>query len=251
VRVLGESVLEVFGIEIDEIEAIGSVMPQKGEPYVTNTYRERRELASCTQSPNDWYVGGGLIEQVYHKTMCLDGDPLAYMPKKPQKSSGRFKMKKKNVSQVTQALLNKLYGEIGCIKDGRLLVAIQSILYLLSIVPEKRFPMDLDARMLVRSIYYDIQVATVGRRFFRTRKGYIGLGPENMEVRDTVCVLEGGTTPFLLRYSRVELVSGVDYEGRDGPRACHKLVGDCYVQTGVNLKEHNYGEAIAERLYLV
>ena len=37
------------------------------------------------------------------------------------------------------------------------------------------------------------------RRFFITKKGYLGLGPGPMEVGDSVCVLFGGKTPFILR----------------------------------------------------
>jgi hypothetical protein len=41
--------------------------------------------------------------------------------------------------------------------------------------------------------------ATSHRRFFRTQKGYMGLGPESMKERDKVFVLDGGSVPFLLR----------------------------------------------------
>lgn len=53
------------------------------------------------------------------------------------------------------------------------------------------------------------------RALFITKWGYIGLGPWNAEVGDSVCVLYGGATPFLLRkavYSDT-----------------FTLVGECYV----------------------
>lgn len=37
------------------------------------------------------------------------------------------------------------------------------------------------------------------RALFVTKRGYIGLGPWNADVGDSVCVLYGGATPFLLR----------------------------------------------------
>ena len=38
-----------------------------------------------------------------------------------------------------------------------------------------------------------------GRRFFRTQKGYMGLGPKDIRNGDTVSVLRGGQVPFILR----------------------------------------------------
>ena len=51
------------------------------------------------------------------------------------------------------------------------------------------------------------------RRFFTTRKGYIGLGPLSMKPGDNVCILRGGQVPFLLR--------------KDGVH--HRFIGESYV----------------------
>lgn len=51
-----------------------------------------------------------------------------------------------------------------------------------------------------------------GRRFFITRDGLIGLGPELMKERDILVVLFGGKVPFILR----------PIEGG------YRLIGDCY-----------------------
>lgn len=53
------------------------------------------------------------------------------------------------------------------------------------------------------------------RALFVTKRGYIGLGPWNAESGDSVCVLYGGATPFLLR-------KAVDSD-------TFTLVGECYV----------------------
>lgn len=53
------------------------------------------------------------------------------------------------------------------------------------------------------------------RALFITKRGYIGLGPWNTEIGDSVCVLYGGATPFLLR-------KAVDLD-------TFTLVGECYV----------------------
>jgi hypothetical protein len=43
--------------------------------------------------------------------------------------------------------------------------------------------------------------ASGGRRLFYTSKGYVGIGPAVMQCDDIVCVVSGGTTPFLLRHA--------------------------------------------------
>ncbi|ORY63492.1 heterokaryon incompatibility protein-domain-containing protein [Pseudomassariella vexata] len=55
-----------------------------------------------------------------------------------------------------------------------------------------------------------------GRAFFTTEKGYIGIGPDDLVKGDTVAVLKGARTPFVLH--QVE-----------GSLAQWRLVGDCYV----------------------
>ncbi|PVH88832.1 HET-domain-containing protein [Cadophora sp. DSE1049] len=51
------------------------------------------------------------------------------------------------------------------------------------------------------------------RQFFITRKGYMGLGPKGILPGDTVCILFGGDTPYVLRETE----------------SCWKFVGECYV----------------------
>lgn len=53
------------------------------------------------------------------------------------------------------------------------------------------------------------------RAFFLTEEGYIGLGPQSLESKDEVWLLEGGRTPFILR-------SMPDQGG-------YALVGEAYV----------------------
>ena len=64
-----------------------------------------------------------------------------------------------------------------------------------------------------------------GRRFFITKKGYMGLGNFGTKPGDCVCILFGGPTPFIIR---------------DLDAGHHQFVSDAYVH-GVM-----YGEALAE-----
>ena len=65
----------------------------------------------------------------------------------------------------------------------------------------------------VRDIHASIIRATSGRRMFVTKNRYVGLGPEHTRVGDSVALLLGGSTPFVLR--------GVEQQWM--------VLGDCYV----------------------
>lgn len=60
-----------------------------------------------------------------------------------------------------------------------------------------------------------IYKAVVNRAMFVTKNGYLGLAPWNARVKDVVCVLLGGCTPYLLR------------RAENSER--YRFVGECYV----------------------
>lgn len=57
--------------------------------------------------------------------------------------------------------------------------------------------------------------ACVDRRFFVTRNGLMGIGPDAMNEGDIIVILFGGRVPYLLRAA--------------GDRTCYKFLGECYV----------------------
>jgi hypothetical protein len=64
--------------------------------------------------------------------------------------------------------------------------------------------------------------ALMGRRFFISSKGYIGLAPLGVEVSDRLCVLAGGRVPFIVRaVERIQTQTA-------SPFVC-RLIGDSYV----------------------
>ena len=71
----------------------------------------------------------------------------------------------------------------------------------------KRFKWD------IWSAYKAIKLACMGRRFFTTTKGFMGLAPDIAEVGDKVCLIAGCCTPFIIR--------------PEGPN--YALVGESYV----------------------
>lgn len=69
---------------------------------------------------------------------------------------------------------------------------------------------------------------TAGRNFIITSKGYFGLAPLKSRPGDDVCVLEGGTTPFVLRAVQDSELGQYGMTPKERQRV-FKLVGECYV----------------------
>ncbi|KAF2493461.1 HET-domain-containing protein [Lophium mytilinum] len=81
-------------------------------------------------------------------------------------------------------------------------------------------------------VAHAIDLVTSNRRFFITRTGYLGLGPEDMEVGDSVYVINGSNVPLVLReevpHFRDE--SNRTKENTTDPTYPHfRLIGQCYV----------------------
>ena len=77
-----------------------------------------------------------------------------------------------------------------------------------------------------------IYEASAGRRMFVTQTGLLGVGSVDMEIGDFVYILDGGHTPFILRWVPSESTPET-----------YELVGDCYVH-GIM-----YGEAVGPTTY--
>ncbi|KAK0653122.1 heterokaryon incompatibility protein-domain-containing protein [Cercophora newfieldiana] len=87
---------------------------------------------------------------------------------------------------------------------------------------------------------------TSGRSFVITSKGYIGLAPLKSKVGDEVCVLEGGTVPFVLRPVEDSVLAPFGVISKEGQRF-FELVGESYVHGVSNgdwIKDQNEGDVI-------
>ena len=74
--------------------------------------------------------------------------------------------------------------------------------------------------------------STCGRRtFFRTSKGFLGLAPTGALEGDSVCIILGAVTPFVIRDSVQE-----------STEVCYSLVGECYVHGLMNGEGLEIGE---------
>ncbi len=67
-----------------------------------------------------------------------------------------------------------------------------------SLIPGRQVRIELLDNELVHT-WLDIETGTYGRRFFNTKKGYFGFGPQKCKVGDLVVVLAGGSVPYIIR----------------------------------------------------
>lgn len=76
------------------------------------------------------------------------------------------------------------------------------------------------------------------RRFFITRDGYMGIGPQNTRNGDQICVFDGGPVPMVLRSAEVSAPSHISHS-TPSQQGHFLLVGECYVHGLMN------GEVVA------
>ncbi|EON67642.1 hypothetical protein W97_06785 [Coniosporium apollinis CBS 100218] len=104
--------------------------------------------------------------------------------------------------------------------------------YLTAEVESVRVMLDIDHRAdKFRPLTDSLQFASVDRRFFVTKTGYMGFGPRTMRKHDHLYVLLGGRTPFILRPDPLILpglaVAMLDLRAPAG--LDHSLIGPCFV----------------------
>ncbi|PTB42994.1 hypothetical protein M441DRAFT_66759 [Trichoderma asperellum CBS 433.97] len=88
-----------------------------------------------------------------------------------------------------------------------------------------------------------IERFALGRRFFITKKGYFGLGPQKLKPGDRIAVLFGSGVPFVLR--KCPAITG---------RRAWRIIGECYVHgimQGEVIRKCELGTAEAQMLLLV
>ncbi|EUC36103.1 hypothetical protein COCCADRAFT_2831 [Bipolaris zeicola 26-R-13] len=108
------------------------------------------------------------------------------------------------------------------------------------IKPLQEYPRDDEDRDYRLAVYN----ACICRRFFVTEDGRFGLGPWDMKKGDTVAVLLGGKTPFLLRHCvnrRSAKIPAVTY---------HKLVGEAFVD-GLMYQDGSLQDDSLENFFLI
>jgi hypothetical protein len=84
--------------------------------------------------------------------------------------------------------------------------------------------------ILARSFAQLVDINIQNRRFFFTKKGYVGLGPCTMQVGDEVYVINGSNVPHILRKVDASNLPDAPVDPESGEKyTMFRTHGNCYV----------------------
>ncbi|KAK3983898.1 heterokaryon incompatibility protein-domain-containing protein [Cladorrhinum sp. PSN332] len=255
-RLHGSSILEIHGFLFDQVWHVSPKQILPNDDRFEVLYRGinlsrvaakawKHELQSLKGAEMN-YPGGSYMYDAFCRTLCAD---VEYSR---DTNPGELRRARKNISSAYSAWLNS---------DGNKRRRNTSIIdryWQERYVSQKdQTKEDVEAENST-AFYHAVDRAAGGRRFFITRKGYIGLGPQDTNPGDSLSVVSGSTVPFILRKLRhpitcidaaVETLIGSDDQmtqaaaremgGSRQPRGrrvcnaehrdCYQLIGDAYV----------------------
>ncbi|KAI0150158.1 heterokaryon incompatibility protein-domain-containing protein [Xylariaceae sp. FL1272] len=264
VRTHGRWVLEASGRVIDEIDFVGRELESgQGRKRSRRVVMEWEEAVSHFRDP---YIGtrNESIQSAFARTLCAD---LEFVQRTQSSNYTREFRKLDGFRRNRDAFEAwRSEDESGSNRRTSLVGGIWVEPTLSEIETEKH-----------NAFQYLLDCASGGRRFLTTKKGYMGTGPVDMQVGDTVALLMGSDVPFILRSCmprpcvrediRVLFTQGTAAirAGKDATRietvagqcsAVHRpyrVVGDCYVQglvRGLVRKEESTQRSASETIYL-
>ena len=208
------SILKVKGFTLDTISAIGSIVRfgQDARADVA-TFAEWFSLCRLHRDSDRLYPTGCTWRDAFWRTMCGDtlstyasGRRTGWRRARPEDDeafahfcilSYRSPFQKGGVPETEQA----------CFKNHP---AFESHVTLTSTYD---------------SMYDAIRASTIQRRLIFTRGGLVGLGRAATRVGDSVALLAGGYTPFIIRAAN-DIAAAKEGIPTD---AVYKLIGDCFV----------------------
>ncbi|KAI4859980.1 heterokaryon incompatibility protein-domain-containing protein [Hypoxylon rubiginosum] len=184
--------LRASGIVFDVVEQISpSFMNMGKEP---KAIRDWRNMAGVEKEPDKPYPSGGTILDAFWRTLSLDLSCSRKRDIIPTKRAG--------------------------LEDRK----IHDFFWFLSLLPlydrpiSDRFPESFQNRLEGNAFWNHIHQTAYDRRFFFSKRGYMGLAPENVKLGDFVCVLAGGRLPFILRST--EAVPGEINDDSEAETVC-------------------------------
>ncbi|KAI3321665.1 hypothetical protein HD806DRAFT_503130 [Xylariaceae sp. AK1471] len=240
----GQSILETQGCLVDEIDYVGPVLKsEKGRSRARLTVLEwQKSLPAISEAIAGEYIDGESLQAAFWRTLCADLEFVQYS--ETTAYVREFRMLPENRTQ------NEAYERWLRVDEES--HRRTSLIDGLWIEPTKS---DLETESK-NAFQYLLECASGGRRFFRTTKGYIGTGPADTSVGDSVSILLGSLVPFILREDnnhparrctgqdiRVLFSERSSYQAGKGAKVqrdktmhcydlhkhCHRVVGDAYV----------------------
>ena len=258
-RFWAEDTLQLKGVAHDVIIEFGEMMTTEDDVGAMKIFSQWEELAGVKDNSQKLYANHEktTVAEAYWRTLCMDTE---YSPKEADDENLPVNKHDYNRAHRGYGREYSTWTNDAAPKDGDAAVGLQTA-FLPSKSTTQTFSMivgqhgtnrtsqrPLSPKDLARGGNYAVAIdesvtsATSHRRLFRTRKGFMGLGPENLQINDTVYVLDGGAVPFLLRDAGDKEVHKV------GSRKSYTLVGDCYVH---GIMDDELKHEVREEVFLV
>ncbi|KAI1818615.1 hypothetical protein GGS20DRAFT_195870 [Poronia punctata] len=238
-----QSILETQGGIVDTVDYVGPILEnglgRSRSRLVINEWR--KIIAEDSESITGQYVGGGSLHAAFWRTLCADLEFVQHAEK-----SAYMRQFRRIPEHLTE---NEAYARwLRIDEQSHRRTSLIAGLW----VEPSRSESDVKSK---NAFQYLLECAAGGRRFFRTKKGYIGTGPADTNVGDSVAVLLGSQVPFILRHgkkhsercygqqvrvlfskrSSTQAGKGARVQKDEGlhcyssHQACYSVVGDCYV----------------------
>ncbi|OTA93661.1 hypothetical protein M434DRAFT_30798 [Hypoxylon sp. CO27-5] len=160
------------GLLCDEIAEFGTVMAFKSHQMTPNVLQNWREMANIDKEPEQPYVSGSTVFNAYWRTLCMN----AKFPRDPS-------VPPEKADKDTRALHDTWWWEV-LLHDKYRDVPGQTRRY---------------GEPIIRVFLSHVGFLASGRKFFISKKGYLGLAPEDAQQGDEIWVLNGGRVPLILR----------------------------------------------------
>ncbi|KAI1734809.1 hypothetical protein F4680DRAFT_330937 [Xylaria scruposa] len=239
----GQSILETQGCFVDKVDYVGGELKNgQGRNRARLTVLEwQKNLPATWPGAGRVYTGGGSVNDAFWRTLCSDlefvqyADSAAYIRE--------FRQLQEN-QKMQWACERWLTVDEQSHRRTSLVGGIW--------VEPTNSGMETESK---NAFQYLLECASGGRRFFRTKSGYIGTGPVDTKVGDSVMVLLGSRVPFVLREDaqpsrrctgqdiEVLFSDRASYRAGEGAKvqkdetircydshqSCYRVVGDAYV----------------------
>jgi hypothetical protein len=202
-----EKALIARGAEADTITTIGMTMDQTSYTAFKASMDNWRDLVLSEHDPNNPYPSGATWNDAWLRTLCADCCWGANSARRANSHDIAFFSRNQSFEHQDLLLIDnpkhhsEPTGEFFRLENG-----------------DEVFSKDHWS-----DIWDMVQSVIQGRKLFLTRRGYLGLGNDQISSGDSIFILPGAPTPLVLRKQRV-----VDtLSSQKSPR--YRLISGCYI----------------------
>ncbi|RYP81054.1 hypothetical protein DL769_002163 [Monosporascus sp. CRB-8-3] len=223
----GQKVLELKGVRFDLITTTSEIMVYEDDDETLEVFRSWYHLLCDNQPITSKYPTKEYRMAAYWRTLCMDTVRSLGFKGVPLNKDRRYRRCSRGyVRESTKQWMSRT-GLPHSTADSTLRIPVVGRPGSRAPSPH-RLPVqetgpDEEEKLTYVAVDFAVTSATLNRRLFFTKKGYMGLGPATMKAGDVAYVFAGGHMPFIIRHAKERVVPKV------GRRVCYELIGDCYI----------------------